>query len=89
MAGQDQIPFGRKSQHQAPLSMQNNWKFTQRNFFGSRLRDVLDNISLAEKNKCYAISFTRMEAVVALFSVLSGMPEGTVILQEESVEWKS
>lgn len=31
VAGQDQIPFGRKSQHQAPLSMQNNWKFTQRN----------------------------------------------------------
>ena len=87
MAGQDQIPFGRKSQHQAPLSMQNNWKFTQ--IFDSRLQDVLDNISLAEKNKCYAISFTRMEAVVALFSVLSGMPEGTVILQEESVEWKS
>ena len=42
-----------------------------------------------KKNKCYAISFTRMDAVVALFSVLSGMPEGTVILQEESVEWKS
>ena len=58
-------------------------------FFGSRLRDVLDNISLAEKNKCYAISFTRMEVVVTLFSVLSGMSEGTVILQEESVEWKS
>ena len=87
MAGQDQIPFGRKSQHQAPLSMQNNWKFTQ--IFDSRLQDVLDNISLAEKNKCYAISFTRMEVVVALFSVLSGMSEGTVILQEESVEWKS
>ena len=44
----------------------------------SRLQDVVDNISLAENNKCYAISFTRMEAVVALFSVLSGMPEGTV-----------
>ena len=53
------------------------------------MRDVLDNISLAEKNKCYAISFTRMEVVVALFSVLSGMSEETVILQEESVEWKS
>ena len=37
-------------------------------FFGSRLQDVVDNISLAVKNKCYAISFTRMEAVVALFS---------------------
>lgn len=34
----------------------------------SRLQDVVDNISLAENNKCYAISFTRMEAVVALFS---------------------
>lgn len=44
----------------------------------SRLQDVVDNISLAENNKCYAISFTRMEAVVVLFSVLSGMPEGTV-----------
>ena len=44
----------------------------------SRLQDVVDNISLAENNKCYAMSFTRMEAVVALFSVLSGMPEGTV-----------
>lgn len=44
----------------------------------SRLQDVVDNISLAENNKCYAISFTRMEAVVALFSVLSGMSEGAV-----------
>ena len=44
----------------------------------SRLQDVVDNISLAENNKCYAISFTRMEAIVVLFSVLSGMPEGTV-----------
>ena len=44
----------------------------------SRLQDVVDNISLAENNKCYAISFTRMEAVVALFTMLSGMPEGTV-----------
>ena len=42
------------------------------------MQDVVDNISLAENNKCYAISFTRMEAVVVLFSVLSGMPEGTV-----------
>ena len=44
----------------------------------SRLQDVVVNVSLAENNKCYAISFTRMEAVVVLFSVLSGMPEGTV-----------
>ena len=44
----------------------------------SRLQDVVDNISLAENNKCYAISFTRMEAVVGLFSVLSGMSEGAV-----------
>ena len=44
----------------------------------SRLQDVVDNISLAENNKCYVIPLTRMEAVVALFSVLSGMPEGTV-----------
>ena len=44
----------------------------------SRLQGVVDNISLAENNKCYAISFMRMEAVVVLFSVLSGMPEGTV-----------
>lgn len=58
-------------------------------FFGSRLQDVVDNISLAEKNKCYAISFTGIEAVAALFSVLSGMLEGTVILQEERVKWKS
>ena len=36
-------------EHQAPLSMQNNLKFTQGNFFGSQLQDVVDNISLAEK----------------------------------------
>ena len=59
---------GNVSIMQSPLSMQNDWKFTQRNFFGSRLQDVVDNISLAVKNKCYAISFTRMEAVLALFS---------------------
>ena len=44
----------------------------------SRLQDVVDNISLAENNQCYAISFTRMQAVIAILSVLSGMPEGTV-----------
>ena len=44
----------------------------------SRLQDVVDSISLAENNKCYAISFTRMEGAFALFSLLSGMPEGTV-----------
>ena len=44
----------------------------------ARLQDVVDNISLAENNKCYAISFTRTEAVIALFSVLSGMSEGAV-----------
>ena len=36
----------------------------------SQLQDVVDNISLAENNKCYAISFTRMEAVIALFCVV-------------------
>ena len=56
----------------------------------SRLQDVVDNISLAENNKCYAISFTRMEAVVALFCVVRNVRRGSqVILQEESVEWKS
>lgn len=34
VAGQDQIPSGRKSQHQAPLSMRNTSKLTKRNFFG-------------------------------------------------------
>ena len=44
----------------------------------SRIQDIVNNFSLAENEKCYALSFTGKKAVVSLFSLLSGLFEGAV-----------